>query len=1039
MASLSGVRVNLFNENFLNESEQDANSVLTELDKGLRSAKLGVQCEAIVRFPRLFEKYPFPILINSSFLKLAEFFWNGSNLLRFWVLRVCQQSENHLDKILNIDAFVKRIFMVIHSNDPVARSLTLRTLGAVSRVIPEKQQVHHAIRRALDSHDTVEVEAAIYASGQFAAQSRSFAISMCAKISDMIESLQIPVPMKLQLIPVLRHMHHDSNTSSLVKDLCLNLLPKYPAESFVVAILDSLTQLSARTLTGVPDQVKLLLDFLQDKRKPVRAQVLKSLTQLADPQCVHAWPKKVMNELIAKAQACEDSREQYLYLNILLKLCDCPLTCHVLLNEQQESVTELCLTCICLDNYATASQAMSILAALMAYSGGDKQITSDIMEIVNLHMEGLVFCMVGEKENERELQKILCCGIKIASVNVEFGTEFVNMLADLITEEVEYPPRNAEMMCDALGALGSHFQLRKFADMGLTEGESMDLDDIQPTTSAQAALSAQAKVGTAEVETQAEEPSDAPTDNPVLNRLLFILHKLNAIMDAGANTDQLHTVEILASVALQSMLSCFIPKEVIECFERCCSKINCWNQYRIARSASRYGQHYLAAHIFSKISQFTVVDKLHFFLMGLAQMGRAECILNYGVEYEFMRDNYEQCAPTTPTNNTPEDQTTTGTTISTLKQMPLMQRLESAINLYWQALASLRASSSPANPLTFQLEYLKLRAQFLQTLYMAVTVKNAQIIVPPPAIAGSLAQNSRDYLQKFGHVTNQLRKLVKALKSCEESYSRLYKSAFDADPVTLEFLEIAEYQCALFAHIVETICYATPSDPPAFLATGQCPETRYFAACCHRMEKMQRNLPQEPSNAKTISNRHLEIILSEIELITKTPICLPRYFFQVLQSTQIKLSVSPQPRSPGEPVLVQSGSNLVIKVEGVIQHYGKRRSMYRSVDAVQLTLTSQLVTPRPASETSKASTPDTVTLTQTVKPQRDFLTGSFLLPISSGGQWQVTLETYVIDENGITWCTGPKNSMLVRLLEDPAKATAPTPSTSAQAGQTRRF
>lgn len=43
----------------------------------LRSSKVGEQCEAIVRFPKLFEKYPFPILINSSFLKLAEFFQNG--------------------------------------------------------------------------------------------------------------------------------------------------------------------------------------------------------------------------------------------------------------------------------------------------------------------------------------------------------------------------------------------------------------------------------------------------------------------------------------------------------------------------------------------------------------------------------------------------------------------------------------------------------------------------------------------------------------------------------------------------------------------------------------------------------------------------------------------------------------------------------------------------------------------------------------------------------------------------------------------------
>ena len=69
------------------------------------------------------------------------------------------------DKITNVDEFLRRIFAVIHSNDPVARALTLRTLGLIASIVPEKKQIHHTIRNALDSHESVELAAAIFAAG----------------------------------------------------------------------------------------------------------------------------------------------------------------------------------------------------------------------------------------------------------------------------------------------------------------------------------------------------------------------------------------------------------------------------------------------------------------------------------------------------------------------------------------------------------------------------------------------------------------------------------------------------------------------------------------------------------------------------------------------------------------------------------------------------------------------------------------------------------------------------------------------------------
>lgn len=55
-------------------------------------------------------------------------------------------------------------------------------------------------------------------------------------------------------------------------------------------------------------------------------------------------------------------------------------------------------------------------------------------------------------------------------------------------------------------------------------------------------------------------------------------------------------------------------------------------------------------------------------------------------------------------------------------------------------------------------------------MFNLVIIKNNQSITPPPVIAQTLAQNSRDYLQKYGHVTNQLRKAVKV------PYSEFYNA-----------------------------------------------------------------------------------------------------------------------------------------------------------------------------------------------------------------------------------------------------------------------
>lgn len=78
---------------------------------------------------------------------------------------------------------------------------------------------------------------------------------MCNKVSDMIQGQSTPASMKLQLIPILQYMHHDTNTAAMVRTLCLDLLPSYPAQDFVLVTLKTLTQLATATLVDVPSQV----------------------------------------------------------------------------------------------------------------------------------------------------------------------------------------------------------------------------------------------------------------------------------------------------------------------------------------------------------------------------------------------------------------------------------------------------------------------------------------------------------------------------------------------------------------------------------------------------------------------------------------------------------------------------------------------------------------------------------------------------------------------------------------------------------------
>ncbi|PSN35963.1 hypothetical protein C0J52_21536 [Blattella germanica] len=763
-----GVRVNSFNENGLGEPEQDANSALTELDKGLRSGKVGEQCEAIVRFPRLFEKYPFPILINSSLLKLADVFRVGL-----------------------------------------------------------------------------------------------FAVSMCNKISDMIQGLATPAHMKLQLIPILQHMHHDTSTAAMVRQLCTDLLPSYPAQEFVLVTLNSLTQLASATLVDIPNQVTLLLHYLRtDPRWAVKAQVLQGLHLLAG-QGAHLWPQGAVEAIVEVALNTPYQKVLSWSLDVLQVLAKSTATCHPQLHPDSP-LMELCSRSCYSSNPVIAAKAV--------------QVMTRILQRRNAGSRG-------------------SCSVQL---------------------------------CEALGAIG-----------GLQAGALLGL----------------------------------------LPDILDKLRELRLVTDP--TPEQVHTKVMLCTLVFQTMAGYEWSIEARRVVEGAVvDKAHLWANYRIARSAARYGHHGVAAGILSQLREQVSSEHLHFWLVSLEELSRGEAEL-----------------------------------LDCSKQPSLVQRLSQAVAHYSKAVAALKvlqtanfdAASTPSQSLQFQSEYTRLRAEFLQCLAQLVHTCHSLCTAPPPAVASAIAETTRDNLQRYGHITNQLRKSVKEFRSCGELYWKLYQSAFDADPASLANIQIYQQSNV---------------------------ETQHLIRCCQEANDVAQQLARN-EDLRTITHQHIDCLLRQVEILAESSLCLPRYFFQVLQSTSVKLAISPQPRVLGESISVQSGSQLAVKVEGVIQH-GKRPGLFRRVGGVVVTVSSQLQARSHNNHDVKISGDAGSVLTQTVAPHRDFFTAQFLLAFPVGGQHLLAVEASVVDEKSNVWRTGPRTTLTVKSHEEGGKVAA-VPGASGSAANRGNF
>lgn len=225
--------------------------------------------------------------------------------------------------------------------------------------------------------------------------------------------------------------------------------------------------------------------------------------------------------------------------------------------------------------------------------------------------------------------------------------------------------------------------------------------------------------------------------------------------------------------------------------------------------------------------------------------------------------------------------------------------------------------------------------------------------------------------------------------------------------------------CVLLENCVEYICTCGVTIRPnleTFKFQSSRLESQLLIRGCQNAAKIAQVISEENTH-QTITHKQVELLKKVVEALVNASLSIPRYFFQVLQSTSVKLAITPQPRVLGEFISVQSGSQLTVKVEGVIQH-GQRPGLFRKVEGVIVTVVSQLQSNNKTKEIDTKNVETNSTLTQTVTPHRDFFTAQFLLAFPRGGQYLLTIEASVVDGDSCTWKTGPRATLTVKVPEE---------------------
>lgn len=935
----------------MDQESRDANSLLVELDRGLQSQNIGDQSEAVVRFTSLFQRYPLPILINSACLKLAEAFRCGSNFIRVQICEVFERNQSHLNKIYNIDDFYRNIFTVTTSNDPIARSIALLTLGNIAPIVSSYKGIHHCISSSLETTVESELSAAITCAACFVKQSLEFACNIYPKIVSIIDSPKYSTEIKIKALSVLDHGFYNANDAMTVRSFLIDVMEKSQLKKLTCTCLTLSTKIAYNSLSHIQPQINLLLDmFLQDSRTVIKMNVLSNLRFLAE-KSPHIWESSHVNPLVSYVEKSltrtkhDDIDDSCLYaiLTIFCKL----LTCECNFISQQEK-TRIFHQCYIM---ATDSQSISLcsmafeLLTVMSeehsYACAKNMLEPKFSELSENTFEAVEsfivnsFPMVRQtksKSDQAHLQQVRTAQgdsanraiyrhiVRLCQLNPQYSAKLLKIVFDKMSEKGT-----------SLRELSSYVTELLCAITSLSVESVISADDCANV-----------------IEQRIAELSESN----LLNLLVLYFQLL-----------RLKTSDKLAE----------------DLIDRVIHDKSLWFGFRVMRQAMRYGHHKIAGLICSQLHEFVTTDTTDFYFKSMGRICSAEATLLQGGDQDA--------------------------------------NLRLAIPIYEESVSPLRASMVDPRTTNFQLQFLWLRIRTLQAhgtlrqyckIYGASPITYANLL---SAIGASRGGGGDVVLSRLG-IIQQMPKIAKDFRYLSECYENLSVISFNCDNCTLDYIQLLKYSCIIMSDVIDAIFQYGRNLPvvsklPAASNSKTAVEHKNLEETCNNLiERIRLDIlkPGIFSGSKTIEPL-ISLLRSFSEELLKCPFVYPRYFFQPLQVTQVKLAITPQPSQSTQTIALLHNYNLVLKVEGLIQNSCKAKKLIRNVSKVAISV--MMTSTKPSESNFNKFVQSAAT------PHNNYFKIEFLLPQKCIGSFNVDIHVSMIDEQDRTWKTGPTERLNV--------------------------